>query len=114
MNPGVANLPVASITRAPLGTGTVARGPIAAIRRPRTTMMASGIAGPPLPSITVAPTIAITLSVDAIDCGTDASAIRAVGAACARTLADDTDHAAANRATSRTERRSVGNMCVVS
>src|ERR1043166_5197953 len=62
MKPGVANLPVASITRAPLGTVTEALGPAAAMRLPRMTIVASGTAGPPLPSISVAPTSAITLS----------------------------------------------------
>ncbi|MGH6919472.1 MAG: hypothetical protein ACREJ0_17405 [Geminicoccaceae bacterium] len=62
MNPGVAYLPAASITRAPRGTVTEARGPISAMRLSRTTMVTSGTGGPPLPSIRVAPTIATTLS----------------------------------------------------
>jgi hypothetical protein len=62
MKPGVTNLPVASTTRAPPGTFTDARGPTAAMRFPRTTIVASGTAGPPLPSINVAPTMATTVS----------------------------------------------------
>src|SRR5262245_13442301 len=62
MKPGVANLPVASTTRAPAGTFTVARGPTAAMRFPRTTIVTSGTAGPPFPSINVAPTMATTVS----------------------------------------------------
>src|SRR5262245_43680066 len=62
MKPGVANLPVASTTRAPFGTFTVARGPTSAMRFPRTTIVTSGTAGPPLPSINVAPTMATTVS----------------------------------------------------
>ena len=64
MNPGVTYLPVPSITRAPLGTLTDALGPMAAIRFPRTTIVASVIGEPPLPSMIVAPTMAISVSGD--------------------------------------------------
>ena len=57
--PGVTNLPVPSMTRLPLGTLTLARGPTAAIRFPRMTIVASCTGGVPVPSITVAPTMAI-------------------------------------------------------
>src|SRR5688572_1397114 len=63
MNPGVANLPAASMTRAPRGTVIDARGPISAMRLPRTTIVTSGTGAPPLPSINVAPTSATTASV---------------------------------------------------
>src|SRR5262245_15020006 len=62
MKPGDANLPVASTTRAPVGTLTEARGPTAVMRLPRTTIVTSGTAGPPLPSTNVAPTMATTVS----------------------------------------------------
>src|SRR2546430_17696441 len=65
MTPGVAYLPVPPITRAPAGTFTDDREPTAAMRLPRTTIVASGIGAPPLPSITVPPTIAMRLSAGA-------------------------------------------------
>src|SRR5262245_32060305 len=58
MRPGVTYLPFASMTVAPCGTCTDARGPSAVIFPPLTTGVASEIGAPPLPSITVAPTIA--------------------------------------------------------
>ena len=60
--PGVTYFPAPSMTRAPAGTVTEARGPISAIRCPRITMVASESGGPPFPSITVAPTIAVAPS----------------------------------------------------
>ncbi|MGH9888952.1 MAG: hypothetical protein ACREBE_25690 [bacterium] len=62
MKPGVANLPVPSTTREPAGTATEARGPTAVMRLPRTMIVASESAAPPLPSISVAPTMATTVS----------------------------------------------------
>src|SRR5882762_3196435 len=62
MNPGVRNFPLPSITRAPAGTLTEARGPAATILPPTTTTTASGTGVPPFPSISVAPTIAIVES----------------------------------------------------
>jgi hypothetical protein len=62
MNPGVMNLPVPSTTRAPFGTWVDARGPNAVMRLPRTTIVASDTGVPPLPSMTVAPTIATSVS----------------------------------------------------
>jgi hypothetical protein len=53
----VTYFPAASITRASFGTFTDVRGPIAEIRRSTTRIVASG--WPPLPSMTVAPTIAV-------------------------------------------------------
>src|SRR6187399_2740004 len=44
--------------RRPLASGTSARDPTALMRSPSTTTTVSGRAGPPVPSITVAPTIA--------------------------------------------------------
>src|ERR1043166_2478600 len=59
MKPGVRNLPVASMVRAPAGMLTRPRGPAATTFVPETTTTASGTAAPPLPSMRVAPTIAI-------------------------------------------------------
>src|SRR5262245_13688793 len=53
-------LPAASMTVAPGGTRTDGLGPIAVMRCPVTTIIASRIGGPPFPSITVPPTIAWT------------------------------------------------------
>ncbi len=58
MKPGVMNLPFASITVAPGGTCTDARDPTALILPPVTMTVASDIGEPPLPSMTVPPTIA--------------------------------------------------------
>src|SRR5262245_40808668 len=60
MNPGTTYLPAASMTVAPAGTRTDDLGPIAVMRCPVTTTIASRIGGPPFPSITVPPTIAWT------------------------------------------------------
>src|SRR5262245_57295824 len=57
--PGSRNLPVASTTVAPRGTGTRARGPADRIRSPSTITTASSIGGAPVPSISRAPAIAI-------------------------------------------------------
>ncbi len=57
--PGTMNCPVASITVAPAGTATVARGPAAVMRSLVTTTTASGTGAPPLPSISVAPVMAV-------------------------------------------------------
>jgi len=55
-------LPVPSTMRAPAGTRTDARGPTAAMRLPRTTIVASLTTAPPVPSMSVAPTMAISVS----------------------------------------------------
>ena len=57
-NPGVTNLPLPSITSAPSGTATDARGPMAEIRSPSMTMVPSAMGTPPCPSMIVAPTMA--------------------------------------------------------
>ena len=57
--PGMIQRPRASIWVAPAGIVTAVRGPMAVIREPDTTMTASLRGGPPVPSMTVAPTIAV-------------------------------------------------------
>src|SRR5215471_735189 len=59
MNPGTTYRLVASMILAPGGIGVVVRGPRAAIRRPATIITASATGAPPLPSISVPPTIAM-------------------------------------------------------
>ena len=59
MNPGVTYLPAPSITWAPSGTSTDARGPTAAMRFPSMSSVPSARGGPPLPSMMTAPTIAM-------------------------------------------------------
>src|SRR5262245_14085027 len=56
--PGMIQRPRASTSCAPAGIDTARRGPTAVMRAPSTTMTASGIGGPPWPSMSVAPTIA--------------------------------------------------------
>src|SRR5215510_12319270 len=58
MNPGSAYPPFASMTVAPSGIRTDARGPTALMRDPLTNTTASGSGGPPFPSMTVQPTMA--------------------------------------------------------
>src|SRR6185369_1606359 len=60
IKPGTRVRPFASNTSAPGGTLTASRLPTATIRSPRTTTTESETTGPPVPSISVAPTMAIT------------------------------------------------------
>src|SRR5262245_1767433 len=62
MRPGRIHWPRASICRAPAGTATPLRGPTAVMRPPPISTTASGIGAPPLPSMTVPPTSAVTLA----------------------------------------------------
>ena len=57
------------MTVAPPGTGVEARGPTAAMRPPSMTTVASASGGPPLPSMTVAPTIAVVACWAVVDGG---------------------------------------------
>src|SRR5262245_10978625 len=81
MKPGVTNLPAPSMTVAPGGTVTEARGPTAVMRLPVMTIGRSAIGGPPLPSMIVAPTTAV----DAAAC--DAAVERCAEATAARAMA---------------------------
>src|ERR1700735_2613154 len=59
MKPGTTHLPATSMTWAPAGTWTEARRPMAWMREPAMTMTESGLGGPPFPSMTVAPVMAM-------------------------------------------------------
>src|SRR6185503_8762268 len=63
--PGITQRPRPSTMRRPLASGTSARDPTALMRSPSTTTTVSGRAGSPVPSSTVAPTIAKPLGVRA-------------------------------------------------
>ena len=60
MKPGTSHFPLPSITRAFGGIVTAPRFPTMVILLPVTTTTASGTAAPPLPSTSVAPTMAVT------------------------------------------------------
>src|SRR6516225_12022715 len=71
--PGTIQRPRASIWLAPDGTATAPRGPAAAMRPASTTTIASATGGPPLPSMSVPPTMAI---VGAVGCAAACAASR--------------------------------------
>src|SRR5882724_11758672 len=73
MNPGVMNLPAASIRRLPGGISMEFRRPTATMCSPLINTTASVTDGPPLPSINVAPTIAIEACPSAVGSAADIS-----------------------------------------
>src|SRR5689334_838725 len=77
MKPGTIQRPRASTCSAPAGIVTAPRGPTCAMRAPSTTSTASRSGAPPLPSMSVAPTIAIVADEDCAERCPSASAVPA-------------------------------------
>ena len=73
MSPGITQRPRPSISVAPAGIVTAPRGPIAETRPPEMTITASLTGALPVPSMSVAPTIAVV-----VGCGGNSGRIAAV------------------------------------